>query len=201
MLRVIGGRPGLILDFTLLLWTIAWVWMGISVGREVRGLAELSDTAGRSGAAVAEVGEVIAGLPLIGDQATNAAEGVATAGRDAVVAAEGARSSARRVGTLLGVSIALIPTSPVLLLYVPGRIAMRRERRALRASLAAGRTADLDRLLAERAVTHLPYRRLRRVTNDPGAALRRGDHSALADAELEWYGLTAANGHRRVTGA
>jgi hypothetical protein len=188
-----GARPTVLLDVALLAWTAAWIWMGITVGQEVRGLTELSDTAARSGAAVAEVGDLVAGLPLIGDEATGAADDVATAGRDAVAAAGGARESARRLGVLLGLSIAVIPISPVLLLYVPARIAMHRERRTLRAALARGRTADLDRLLAERAVTHLPYHRLRRAAHDPGAALRRGEFAALADEELSWHGLARSS--------
>jgi hypothetical protein len=49
---------------------------------------------------------------------------------------------------LLGISIALIPSAPVLLLYLPRRLAVARERRALTRALSGGRTPELDELLA-----------------------------------------------------
>ena len=87
----------------------------------------------------------------------------------------------------------------MLLLYLPRRVALAHERRALTREAAAGRTPELDAMLAQRAVIHLPYRRLRRVSDDPSGDLRSGRHEALADAELEWYGVIApAPRHRRT---
>jgi hypothetical protein len=184
-----GVRAQALLDVALILWTAAWLWMGITVGREVRGLGELSGTVDRLGRAVTTVGGVVAELPLVGDQVAGPAEEITGAGRDAVASASEARENARDVGLLLGISIALIPSSPVLLFYLPRRLALARERRALRRAIAAGRTPGLDRLLAERAVIHIPYHRLRQVSEDPVGDLRDGRHAALADAELEWFGV------------
>jgi hypothetical protein len=195
-------RPGLraqaLIDVALLAWTVAWLWMGVTVGREVRGIGELSGTVSRLGEAMIEVGDAFSGLPLIGDRFDDSAAAVSEAGRDAVASARSARGSANRVGVLLGISIALIPSSPVLLLYIPARLAIARERRALARALAQGRTAELDELLAERAVVHLPYHRLRRVSADPRGDLRAGRHVALADAELEWFGVVRARRTRQV---
>jgi hypothetical protein len=182
------------LDAALILWTVAWLWMGIAVANEVRGIADLSDTVGAVGRAVTGVGETIRGVPLIGDQATGPAEELDRAGRDAVASAQSARASARRVGVLLGVSIALIPTLPLLAIYLPTRYAAGHERRALRLAVDAGRSEALDELLARRAVVHLPYHRLRRVSDDPVNDVRHGRHSALADAELEWFGVPTRGG-------
>jgi hypothetical protein len=165
--------------------------MGVTVAHEVRGLAELSGTVDRLGGAVAEVGDVIGGLPLIGEEVAGPAGEITAAGENAVASADEARASARTVGLLLGISIALIPTSPVPLLYLPRRIALARERRALTRALIEGRTPELDQTLAERAVAHLPFRRLSRVSEDPCGDLRSGRHEALADAELAWFGVTA----------
>lgn len=185
-----GARAQALLDVALILWTAAWLWMGFTVGHEVRGLGELSGTVDRLGRAVVDVGGVIGELPLIGDQVAGPADEIAGAGREAVASAGDARENARSVGLLLGISIALIPSSPVLLFYVPRRIALARERRALARATSAGRTPELDRLLAERAVVHLPYHRLRQVSADPYGDLRGGRHKKLADAELEWFGVT-----------
>ncbi|MGI8781825.1 MAG: hypothetical protein ACR2L8_16940 [Solirubrobacteraceae bacterium] len=187
-----------LVDAALVLWMAAWLWMGLTVGREVRGIGELSGTVSRLGQAVMEVGGLMSDLPLIGDQVDAPAEAVNEAGREAVASAREARGSANRVGVLLGISIALIPSSPVLLLYLPRRLAVARERRALTRALAGGRTPELDELLAERAVIHLPYHRLRRVSADPRGDLRDGRHAALADAELEWFGVRLAARSRRV---
>ena len=191
MTRTRHLSPGtrIAVDAALLIWTIAWVWMGIAVASEVRGIADLSDTVGSVGRAVTGTGEAIRGLPLVGDQVAGPAEELQRAGRDAVDSAKSARSSARQVGVLLGVSIALIPTLPLLALYLPGRIAGVRERRALERALERGRTPWLDEILAWRAVVHLPYDRLRDVSEDPVEDLRLGRHRALADAELAWFGV------------
>lgn len=198
-----SGRPGargqLVIDVALLLWTATWLWMGVAVAREVRGIGDVGDTVARLGVAVTEVGGVVSELPLIGDQVAEPAEAVTAAGREAVASSRGARESADRVSLLLGLSIALIPSSPVLLLYIPRRLAIRRERRALRRAIAGGRTPDLDELLAERAVIHLPYHRLRRVSRNPRGDLRDGRYAALADAELEWFGVAPEPRERRVS--
>ena len=96
------------------------------------------------------------------------------------------------MGTLLGFSIALIPSAPVLFLYIPGRIAVERERRALRRAVARHYDAAMEELLAHRAVVHLPYQRLQEVSADPAEDLATGQHAALARAELERLGLQAA---------
>jgi hypothetical protein len=194
-----GSRAQVFIDLALIVWSVAWVWMGITVAQEVRGLGELSGTVNRLGQAIAEVGGLLGELPLIGDEVAGPAGEITAAGENAVASADEVRSSARTVGTLLGISIALIPTSPVLLLYLPRRIALARERRALTRAVAAGRTQELDAVLAERAVIHLPYRRLRRVSDDPSGDLRSGRHEALADAELEWYGVSPPARRRQRT--
>lgn len=187
--RLPGGRAQLLLDTLLLVWTLWWLAAGVLVAHEVRGLAELSDTAGKTGRAVIAVGDAVQALPLVGAQFDEPADAVRAAGADAVASARSARASARRVGLLLGVSIAAIPSLPVLLLYLPARIATARERRALRRAVAAGGRRAVDEVLALRAVTHLPYRKLREISDDPARDLGDGLHGPLADAELRWFGV------------
>jgi len=122
-----------------------------------------------------------------------AAGAVSEAGAEAVASARAARESARRLALLLGLAIAAIPSLPVLLLYLPTRIGTARERRELGDALAAGDPA-VDELLAWRAVAQLPYRTLSRVSDDPVRDLEEGDHAALADAELAWFGVERPDG-------
>lgn len=172
------------LDVALLIWAAVWVWVGIWVAREVQGLAELSETVRRSGIALQSAGDLLAGLgtlPIVGDELRGPADAVREAGRRAVESARASERNARQVGTLLGVSIAVIPSLPLLILYVPQRVAEERERRALRRLLRQGRDPALDELLAVRALARLPLSRM--------GELRDAGDRALADAELERLGL------------
>jgi hypothetical protein len=184
--RVPPRRAQALTDLILLAWAALWIAVGIAVANEVRGLVEISGTVGEVGQAMVTVGETIRSLPLIGG---DAGADISAAGRDAVTSAQAARESAETVSTLLGLSIALIPSLPVLVLYVPGRIAGARERRELARAVASGRDQWVDEVLARRALVHLPYRRLRQVSDDPVADLRTGRVEALASAELEWFGV------------
>jgi hypothetical protein len=79
-----------------------------------------------------------------------------------------------------------VPTLPLLVIYAPARVVRGRETRALRLLVADHPDdGDLDRLLATRALVHLPYRHLRKL----GAPWADGDHRALADAELAREGV------------
>lgn len=185
-----GSRARTVLDVVLVLWTAWWLWAGITVGDGVRDLADLGNTAGQLGRAVTSVGDAIATLPLVGDQLRGPAGAVHDAGRQAVASAQSARTSGRRLGVLLGLTVAAVPTVPLLLLYLPGRIASARERQALARALRRIPGPQLDDVLARRALVHLPYHVLGRVSDDPVGDIAAGRSGALADAELEWYGVT-----------
>lgn len=186
MIRIrLAGGPGLLwLDVLVLAWALAWTGAGIVVSHEVRGLSELSDTAAQTGRAAIAVGDAVRGLPLVGERVREAGDEVRAAGAEAVGSARSARASARRVGDLLGAAIAAIPTLPILLLYIPARIAATRERRDLRHALATCSRDELDQLLALRAAARLPLRRLMEVSDNPARDLGDGLHRKLAEAEL-----------------
>jgi hypothetical protein len=187
--RLPGGRSQILLDALLVAWTLWWLGVGLVLAHEVRGLSRVSDTAERSGRAAMAVADTVRALPVIGDQVDEPAAQVHDAGADAVASARAARATARRSGWLIGVSIAAIPSLPVLLLYLPARVGAARERRALRRAVRRGGSLALDAVLARRAVAHLPYPTLRTVSRDPEEDLRAGRHRPLADAELAWFGV------------
>jgi hypothetical protein len=182
-------RTRSVLDSLLVLWIALWLWAGISVARQVARLDALSNTAGQVGHTVVGVGDALRGLPLIGGQLAGPADSVRAAGRDTIRSAQDARSDVHRLAWGLGAAIALIPTLPLLALYLPPRVAGERERNALRRTLADGPPERVDELLAHRALVHLPYRRLLRVSTDPAGDLAAGRHRALADAELARLGV------------
>jgi len=123
------------------------------------------------------------------DQASEAAEELAAAGRAQVRAAE-------RLALWLGWSVALIPILGALLLYLPPRV--RFVRRAAAGRGLVDSAADLD-LFALRALAHQSLPRLAAISDDPAAAWRQKDTETirrLAALELAAVGLTTDSGTR-----
>lgn len=100
------------------LWSATWIWVGFQVAAEVRGLRQLSDTVVSVGQAAQESAEAIAsldGVPLVGDRLQEPVRQIRQAGASAVESGRASRSSASNLSVLLGVSIAVIPSTPLLL--------------------------------------------------------------------------------------
>jgi len=136
------------LDAAVLAWAAAWVVMGVLVAGEVRGLSDLSRTVTTAGAAVEQSGRLIGrldGLPVIGADARRTADQVVAAGRQAQQSGRDSRRSVRRLSLLLGVTIAVLPSAP-LILYGPWRLGERRSRRERVAGASSpGRGGDAPR--------------------------------------------------------
>ena len=172
----------LLIDVALVGWVVAWVVLGVQVGREVRGLTELSDTVVLAGDAIEQTGallEQVGRIPFLGQPVGDLADRIRETGRSAQRDAAATRSDVKDLSVLLAVSIALIPTVPLAVLWVALRLRWRRERVAVRQALAAG-VPELDALLAERARHTLPLDELLSLG---------GDERALAAAELRRLGL------------
>jgi hypothetical protein len=178
MLTPPSRRVRLLVDVALVGWLVAWIVIGIQVGREVRGLSELSDTVVLAGVAIEQTGDLLEQLgsvPFLGESVGDLASRIRDTGRSAQESAAASRGSIGNMSVLLAVSIALIPTFPLAVIWLGLRLRWRRERVAVRRALAAG-VPDVDRLLAARARHSLPL--------DTALALG-DDERALADAELE----------------
>lgn len=180
-----------LLDGLVILWSIAWIVIGVTIGREVRELARLSDTVVSLGQATQSAGAAITGLeglPVVGDALREPARRIRQAGADAVASGRQSRRSADRLGVLLGISVALIPSLGLLVVYLPRRVAVVRERRALLGALRRDEPG-LDDYLAWRALSHVSTEELSRLTSGPLAELTRGRAGELASAELRRHGL------------
>lgn len=172
----------LAIDAAIAGWLIAWIVMGIQVGREVAQLGNLSDTAVLAGDAIEQTADVldqVGRIPLVGTPVGDLADSIRRTGRSARQNGAATRDDVDDLSVLLGLSIALIPTIPLAAVWIPLRLRWRRERQAVGRALATG-SPDLERLLAERARTSLPL--------DQVLALD-ADREALAQAELERLGL------------
>ncbi len=192
-----GGRALVALDVALAVWAVGWIVMGIFVAGELDGLADLSETVAAVGRAAESSGsaiELLAGLPLVGEALGSAFEGPARdiqeAGRSAQESAQSTRRSVDVLSVLLGLAVALIPSTSLLVLYLPARISRVREAQAVEA--ARREAADdpaFHEFLARRAAQNLSFRRLDRVTAEPWRELAEGRFDRLARAELERLGL------------
>ncbi|HEV2821153.1 MAG TPA: hypothetical protein VGW11_11670 [Solirubrobacteraceae bacterium] len=186
-----SGRMILVLDVLAVLWVAAWIFMGVRVHDEVQGLQSLSDTIIRTGQSIEDVGGVLRSInvPFVGDQLQRAGEEVSGVGADTQASGRQAAESAERLGMLLGLSVALIPSSSLFLFYFPARIAHARERRALRQlTLQAREDPELEHFLARRALMGMSYHRLAGMGGKPWR--ESTDDGRLTAAEREEIGVS-----------
>lgn len=181
-----------LMDGIAVFWIILWLVIAGLTSYEIWSLSRLSDTAQVSAGAVDRAGQALQGLgelPLVGAESSELGTEIRTAAADITESAERTREDVHRLSVLLGVSIFLIPSSPVLGLYVPLRIRHRRDVAALRRATIDGDDVSFQAYLAQRALTDMTYDELLAVSSDPAGDVAQGRHSALADAELDRLGL------------
>ena len=176
---------------------LVWIWLWVTIARQVRDAtlelqtpgrkidASATDLAGR----LRDAGHTVAGVPLVGDQARRpfdaaggAASGLADAGQQQVAAVAS-------LAHWLGLAVALIPILMLLWFFLPPRIRFVRRATAGQRYLDSG--ADLD-LFALRALAHQPLHVLAGIDADPAGAWRRRDPDVvdrLARLELRSVGL------------
>ena len=184
-------------DVATLLWVVFWsniVWTLFQflssfaeAGRAVHGGGETMIQGGR------DLGESLAGLPVVGSQARDAARNVfAGAGGPLSDFGTELEQFIFVVAIVLALLLALVTLAPWLYRYLPwrwGRL------RSVRAAHLAIRTmpgmADLsvERALAMRAVSRLDYATLLQYTPDPLGDWTNGRNDRLARAELASEGL------------
>jgi hypothetical protein len=193
-LRNSDHRTIALMDGIAAFWLVFWLVVAGLTGQQIWSLSRLSDTAEVSAAAVDQAGEALQRLseiPLVSDGPGELGDEVRSAAADIADSAAATRENVHRLSILLGVSIFLIPSSPVLGLYLPLRLNHRRDVAALRKRVAADRDdTALQAYLAHRALGSMTYVDLLRVTADPARDVAQGHHASLARAELARLGLS-----------
>jgi len=202
-------RPGarirqIVADIATLTWVA--IWISISVGL-YRFLAQLAG-AGRfitdSGNGLNGIGgrlaSALAGVPLVGEGAANGIRTGFSAAADPMIRFGGDLERLLIIiAALLGLLLAAAALVPWLNRYLPWRVAawrrlnagarvIRRRRFARSSPIAA---AELERILASRALHRLEYDELLEFTPDPFGDWVAGRHERLARAELDHVGLRA----------
>jgi hypothetical protein len=184
-------RSVLAIDLLVVLWTAAWLVLGIAVGTFVERLSAVGDGLQNTGRAIGRAGDAIdqlSDVPLVGGGFATVAQEIQEMGRDTVQNGRSIEDDVDSLALLIGAGLALGPTLPILALWVPPRVSRERERHALRKSLKSGDRVALA-YLANRAVATRLFRELRKASDDPVADLEAGRYEALAALELEHLSL------------
>jgi hypothetical protein len=187
------GLRQFLTDLLVLAWLVFWVRASVWVYHEVSLLAVPGQKIEGAGVGIAgglnDAGNKVNSVPAVGgslsqplNQAAQAANSLADAGR-------AQQSAVHHLAIALVILVLVVPVGVVLFGWLPLRVRWIR-----RASLAASlrtRTAGQD-LLALRALTSQPLRRLLSISADPATAWRDHDPQAvnqLAALELRTLGL------------
>jgi hypothetical protein len=188
-----SGRAVRVLDAALIVWIGVWIWMGVAIGHEVSSLTTLSDTVVTAGQAVRDTGQALKSLediPFIGNRIAGLERQITEAGSSAVASGQQSRGNVEDLALLLAFAIAVIPSVPVLAIYVPFRVSRFRDVRTIRrAARRAASDPAFEEFLARRAAQHLPYHALREISPNPWRDLEEGRFRPLARAELARLGL------------
>jgi hypothetical protein len=190
----IPQRSIVAIDLLVVLWTVVWIVLGVTVGSFVERLGAVGDGLEDAGRAIDRAGVAVGQLsdvPLVGEGFSDVAAEIRGVGRDTVARGRSVEDDADRLALLIGMSLALAPTLPVLAVWLPPRVSRERERHSLRTSLRRGDGAALA-YLANRAVATRGFRELQAVSDDPIADLAAGRHEALASLELDHLALRSS---------
>ncbi len=183
----------LLTDLLVVAWVVAWIKAASWVYDKVSALATPGKKIEQAGVGMSggltDASHKVGSIPAVGDQlsapfdkAAGAANALADAGRAQQTAVHG-------LAIALVVLVLVVPLGLVLFGWLPLRI--RWIRRASLATSLRSRAAGRD-LLALRALTNQPLRRLVAISSDPATAWRDHDSGAidsLAALELRTLGL------------
>ncbi len=183
----------IVADLLFVLWLVLWVWMAVTVHDTTMLLAgpgrQTEESATSLSEKLRDAGGSLDDLPLVGDgistpfdEAAEASDGIAAAGRAQVEAVED-------LAFWLGLAVGAIPILVVAAFYLPLR--WRFIRRASAGQRYVDAVEDLD-LFALRALARQPMHVLAKISDDPAGAWRRRDPvitRTLAELELRASGL------------
>lgn len=179
------------IDLLVVLWTAAWLVLGIAVGTFVERLGAVGEGMEDTGRAIGRAGDAVGQLsdvPLVGEGFDAIAQEIQGIGSETAQNGRSVEDDVDSLAVLIGAGLALGPTLPILALWVPPRVSRERERHSLRKSLKNDDGVALA-YLANRAVATRLFWELRKASDDPVADLEAGRYEALAALELDHLAL------------
>jgi hypothetical protein len=184
-------------DVATLLWVAFWGSIVWQLFQFLAGFAEAGRMVSAGGQTMIlsgqNLGESLAGLPLVGSQVRDVArDAFSGAGRPLSDFGTELEQFIFVIAIVLALLLALVTIAPWLYRYLPWRWGrVRRVRAAHRAIRTAPETANpaIEQTLAMRAVARLDYSTLLEYTPDPLGDWTSGRHDRLARAELASEGL------------
>lgn len=184
-------------DGAALLALVVFAALGVLAGQQVRQLAELDAGLLRAADALEVTAQAIGlidQVPVVGDGAGQLATTVRDTAADVRSSVAAARGDLGTLSLVLGATLVALPAVPLLLVYLPLRLARRRELRGLRRMLRGPVDPVLVEHLARAGLRRVPFRDLRRISTQPWLDADRGRHRHLAAAELQRLGVTPPPG-------
>ncbi|MFQ5967702.1 MAG: hypothetical protein ACE5MI_08835 [Acidimicrobiia bacterium] len=179
-------------DLLVAVWVVVCILLGYFVAQRVNELGSLGDGLVSVGTAISEVAAGlgnVADIPFVGGGLETVIEQIDGIGQAAVDRGEEGKSAVLRLAVGIGLLFTLVPTLPVLVVWVPLRTLWERDRREIRLALESD-TDGIEAYLAYRVVATYPYRRLHQVSQDPWSDLQAERFEHLAGLELERMGLS-----------
>ncbi len=105
-------------------WCALWLVVGLWTGHELWQLAELGRAVADTARSLGAAGTALEGLgsaPLVGERTEELGAQVQQSSAGIVAEADGARASLRQLAVLLGLTVALVPSVPAVLLLAVDR--------------------------------------------------------------------------------
>jgi hypothetical protein len=166
------------------------VVIAILTANATRDASALAGTVSRTSDVAVSLSDTLSGLPIVGAELGAVSDEIDAAAADARDSGARTEEGADRLSILLALSIAFIPSVPILGFYLPVRIRRIREADRVRRSLQHhGDDPKFVRFLALRALDNLDYDRILAITETPYEDLSEGRHHKLAAAELRRMGI------------
>jgi hypothetical protein len=188
----------LLADVATWAWVALWVSVASRIHSTISGFAEAGRTISRGGANIqaagVQVGDSLAGLPLVGEQARDlSAASFKAAGEPFVYVGGELEELLILIALLLTALVLAAALVPWLSRYLPWRARrlgqLRAAHTAIRVRPTGAARSAVDGILAARAVNRLSYEELLAASHDPLGDLAAGRYDRLARAELESVGL------------
>jgi hypothetical protein len=185
-------------DFAVVVWTAIWLLVGMAVYDAISTIAEAGRQveSGAHGIAgnLASAGHGAQHIPLVGDAVSKPLSAASQAALDIAGAGHDLDTTASWLAVLLAMAVVAVP---ILIAVMPWLFLRLRFFRRKRMVTALAATPAGEQLLALRALTNRPPRKLTAVSADPVGGWRREDPvtiRALAALELRSAGITIRAG-------